>query len=49
VFYSGGEVKQYSVKKQDSKDSIDSCDGSPKVDRQTAAAMGGAGKLLEKR
>jgi hypothetical protein len=49
VFYSGGEVKQYSVKKQDSENGIDSCDGSSKVDRQTAAAMGGAGKLQEKR
>jgi hypothetical protein len=42
VFYSGGEVKEYSVKKQDSQDSIDSCNGSPKVDRQTAAATSGA-------
>jgi pilus assembly protein CpaB len=49
VFYSGGDVKQYSVKKQVSEDSIDSCDRSAKVDRKTAAAMGGAGKLPEKR
>jgi pilus assembly protein CpaB len=49
VFYSGGEVKQYSVKKQESEDSIVSCDGSPKIARQTATEMGGAGKLTEKR
>jgi pilus assembly protein CpaB len=49
VFYSGGEVKQYSVKKQNSEDSIDSCDGAAKVARQAATAMGDAGKLSEKR
>jgi pilus assembly protein CpaB len=49
VFYSGGEVKQYSVKKQDSDDSIVSCDGLPNIARQTATAIGGNGKLLEKR
>jgi len=49
VFYSGGEVKQYSVKKQDSEDSIDSCDGAAKVARQAATAMGDADKLSEKR
>jgi pilus assembly protein CpaB len=51
VIHSGGQVKQYSVRKQnsDGSDAIVSCDGSPEVARQTATAMGYAGKLLEKR
>jgi pilus assembly protein CpaB len=47
--HSGGEVKQYSVRKQDSDD-IDiaiSCDGASEVAHESATAM--AGKLLEKR
>jgi pilus assembly protein CpaB len=49
--HSGGEVKQYSVRKQDSEDSeaVISCDGSSEVTHPTATAMGDAGKLPEKR
>jgi pilus assembly protein CpaB len=51
VVHSGGEVKQYSVRKQDSEDSdpVVSCDGSSEAARPTATAMGDAGKLPEKR
>ncbi|MBR1266161.1 Flp pilus assembly protein CpaB [Bradyrhizobium sp. AUGA SZCCT0222] len=48
MIHSGGQVKQYSVRKQNS-DGSDSCDGSPEAARQTAAAMAHADKLLEKR
>jgi pilus assembly protein CpaB len=51
MVHSGGEVKQYSVRKQDSEDSETSvsCDGSQDMTRQTATAIGYAGKLPEKR
>jgi pilus assembly protein CpaB len=51
VVHSGGEVKQYSVRKQDADDSdaFASCDGSPDVTRKTTAAAGYPGKLPEKR
>ena len=51
VVHSGGEVKQYSVRKQDSDDSDTSliCDGSSEASRQTTTAMDYAGKLQEKR
>ena len=51
VVHSGGEVKQYSVRKQDSDDSDTSlsCDGSSEATRQTTTAMDDAGKLQEKR
>ena len=47
--HSGGEVKQYTVRKQDSDDidTVISCDGSSEVSGQNATAM--AGKLPEKR
>jgi pilus assembly protein CpaB len=47
---SGGEVKQYSVRKQESEgaDTSDSCDDSRSVTRQTATAIDYAGKLQEK-
>jgi pilus assembly protein CpaB len=50
VIHSGGEVKQYSVRKQDSEDgdAIVSCDGSAEAAPRTATAMG-ADKLPEKR
>lgn len=50
VFYSGGEVKQYSVKKQgsDDSDTIASCDGLPKVASQAGTAVGYADKLPER-
>jgi pilus assembly protein CpaB len=51
VVHTGGEVKQYSVRKQDADDidAIVSCDGAPDVGRRTAAAAGYAGKASEKR
>jgi pilus assembly protein CpaB len=51
VVHAGGEVKQYSVRKQDLGDSgnIVSCDEQQELARQTAAAGGYAGKLPEKR
>lgn len=51
MVHSGGEVKQYQVRKQDSDDSEIgvSCDGSQDANRQTATAIGYAGKLPEKR
>jgi pilus assembly protein CpaB len=51
VVHSGGEIKQYTVRKQDSDDSdaIVSCDGSSEVTPQTTTAMGYSDKLLEKR
>jgi len=47
--HSGGEVKQYTVRKQgsDDIDAVISCDRSSEVPGQSATAM--AGKLLEKR
>ncbi|MBR1188855.1 Flp pilus assembly protein CpaB [Bradyrhizobium sp. AUGA SZCCT0160] len=48
AIHSGGQVKQYSVRKQNS-DSSDSCDGSPEAARPTAATIAQADKLLEKR
>jgi pilus assembly protein CpaB len=49
VVHSGGESKQYSVRRQDSEDgeANPSCDGSQEAGRQTATAM--PGKLPEKR
>ena len=49
VVHSGGEVKQYTVRKQDSDDTDIglSCDESSEVARESATAM--AGKLPEKR
>ncbi|MDH2348690.1 Flp pilus assembly protein CpaB [Bradyrhizobium sp. SSUT77] len=51
AIHSGGEVKQYSVRKQiaDGIDAIAGCEGSPAVVRQTETTIGYAGKLLEKR
>lgn len=51
MVHSGGEVKQYSVRKQDAEDDDTSvsCDGSQDVGRQTATAAGYAGRLPEKR
>ena len=51
VVHSGGEVKQYSVRKQDADDSdaFASCDGSPDVTRKSTAAAGYPAKLPEKR
>src|SRR5436190_6514834 len=51
VVHAGGQVKQYSVRKQDSGDgdTMANCDGLPEATRKTAAAAGYAGKLLEKR
>lgn len=48
VVHSGGEVKQYTVRRQD-EDALISCDGSSEVVRQTATAMGYANRLSEKR
>lgn len=48
VVHVGGEVKQYSVRKQYADD-IANCDALPEVARQTAAATGYAGKRSEKR
>lgn len=48
VVHSGGQVKQYTVRRQD-EDALVSCDGSSEVVRQTATAMGYANKLSEKR
>lgn len=48
MIYSGGQATQYSVRKQDSGDSLVSCDGS-EVARQTAEAAGYDSKLPEKR
>lgn len=50
VVHSGGEVRQYTVRKQDSEDSDASmsCDGSETAAR-TASAMGYAARLPEKR
>lgn len=51
MVHSGGEVKQYTVRKQDSEDSDTSvnCDGSQDASRQSAMAIGYAGKVSEKR
>jgi pilus assembly protein CpaB len=51
VVHTGGEVKEYSVRKQnaDDIDAIANCDASPEVARRTAAATGYASKMLEKR
>ncbi|WGR92971.1 Flp pilus assembly protein CpaB [Bradyrhizobium sp. ISRA443] len=51
VVHTGGEVKEYTVRKQDADD-IDvavSCDGAPDPGRQTAAATTYTGKDSEKR
>jgi pilus assembly protein CpaB len=49
--YSGGEFKQYSVRKQDSEDSdpVANCSGVSNLPGQTATAMGDAGNSSEKR
>ncbi|MDE5444297.1 Flp pilus assembly protein CpaB [Bradyrhizobium sp. CSA207] len=48
VVHSGGQVKQYTVRRQN-EDALVSCDGSSEVVRQTATALGYANKLSEKR
>lgn len=48
VVHSGGQVKQYTVRRQD-EDGLVSCDGSPEDVRQTATAVGYAKQLSEKR
>lgn len=48
VVHSGGEVKQYTVRRQD-EDALVSCDGSSEVVRQPATAVGYANKFSEKR
>ncbi|RXG98257.1 Flp pilus assembly protein CpaB [Bradyrhizobium zhanjiangense] len=50
VVHAGGQVKQYSVRKQDSGDgdTMVNCDG-PEVSRRGTTMMVQAGKLLEKR
>ena len=51
VVHSGGEVKQYQVRKQDGADSdiAVSCDGSPEAARRGATVVVQAGKSVEKR
>lgn len=50
AIYSGRELKQYSVRKQDMDDgALVACDGATEAARLTAAAMGDAGKVSEKR
>ncbi|MCC8938650.1 Flp pilus assembly protein CpaB [Bradyrhizobium sp. Arg68] len=51
VVHTGGEVKQYSVRKQDADDVgvAVTCDGAPNAGRQTAAAQSNIGKATEKR
>ncbi|WP_141342767.1 Flp pilus assembly protein CpaB [Bradyrhizobium sp. USDA 3458] len=51
VVHTGGEVKQYSVRKQDAEDvSVAiNCDGAPNAGRQTAAAQSDIGRATEKR
>ncbi|PDT76903.1 Flp pilus assembly protein CpaB [Bradyrhizobium sp. C9] len=50
AIYTGNEVKQYSVRKQDLDDDASAnCDGAPEADRQTTAVVGDAGKGAEKR
>ncbi|MGY2905426.1 Flp pilus assembly protein CpaB [Bradyrhizobium sp. URHC0002] len=51
VIHVGGGVKQYSVRKQESGDSVTTvgCDGTPEVTRRSTTAMDYAGKLPEKR
>ncbi|GEC58880.1 pilus assembly protein CpaB [Bradyrhizobium japonicum] len=51
VVHTGGEVKQYSVRKQDADDVgvAVNCDGAPNAGRQTAAAQSDIGKATEKR
>ncbi|TYL70876.1 Flp pilus assembly protein CpaB [Bradyrhizobium cytisi] len=50
AIYTGSEVKQYSVRKQDlDDDALANCDGSPEADRQTTAVVGDASKGPEKR
>ncbi|MCA6122770.1 Flp pilus assembly protein CpaB [Bradyrhizobium sp. WSM 1704] len=49
AIHSGGEIKRYSVRKQDLDDDLRAgCDGSESA-RQTTTAMSNAGKLPEKR
>lgn len=50
AIYSGRELKQYSVRKQDlDDDALVACDGATEGARLTAAAVGDAGKMPEKR
>ncbi|UQR61111.1 Flp pilus assembly protein CpaB [Bradyrhizobium sp. C-145] len=50
AIYSGGGVKQYSVRKQDADDdALAGCNGQSEVERQTTAAAGDVGKGAEKR
>jgi pilus assembly protein CpaB len=50
AIYSGRELKQYSVRKQDmDDDALVACDGATEAARLTAAAMGDVGKVPEKR
>lgn len=46
VVYAGGKVKEYSVKKHDSGDTV-SCDGSPEVARQSGTVVGDAGDKVK--
>ncbi|MHC2258068.1 pilus assembly protein CpaB [Bradyrhizobium embrapense] len=50
AIYTGSEVKQYSVRKQDIDDDVlAGCDGATEVDRQATAVVGDASKGPEKR
>ncbi|MCP3410260.1 Flp pilus assembly protein CpaB [Bradyrhizobium sp. CCGB01] len=51
VVHSGGEVKQYTVRRQDTEliDSVASCDGSSEIVRKTATAMRDLDMTPEKR
>ncbi|WBL81475.1 Flp pilus assembly protein CpaB [Bradyrhizobium xenonodulans] len=50
VIYNGRELKQYSVRKQDmDDDALVACEGATEAARLTAAALGDAGKVPEKR
>jgi pilus assembly protein CpaB len=51
MVHSGGEVKQYTVRRQDSEDgdTVVSCDGFSEVAPQTTTAMGAVDKVSEKR
>lgn len=50
AIYTGSEVKQYSVRKQDlDDDALASCDGATEADSQTTAVLGDASKGAEKR
>ena len=48
VIHSGGEAKQYTVRKQD-EDALVSCEGASEVVHQTATAEGYVNRVSEKR